>query len=266
MTCSGPGPSPVGIPMPQSEGAKDMLALRGPLREAATNVLPCHPSTTPSPRPHVQKHSELGVAVQVTHAPKGGLAHQQPPPSSALMPEPLGTREISYTGNPDPERGPGSFRTRKRSQPPLPTPNPGRTPGSQLHWGTGCRHSSGPPGQSGQRAHRHTPPAGAAPGGSTWRHSAPDPVEPWPHGVASACPLGWTQRPLTWSCKFLLPRGPNIACARAHSATGETPQAAQPFSRSQEAPGEGVRLISWPWVPGDRLDLQEHLQCPGSKI
>lgn len=165
MTSSGPGPSPVGIPVPQSEGAKDMLALRGPRREAATHALPRHPGPTPGGGPHVQKHSELGVAVQVTHAPKGGLVHQQPPPSSALMPEPLGTREISYTGSPDPERGPGSFRTRKRSQPPLPTPSPGRTPGFQLHWGTGCSHRSGRPVQPGQLAHVHTRPAGAAPGG-----------------------------------------------------------------------------------------------------
>lgn len=98
MTSSGPGPSPVGIPMPQSEGAKDMLALRGPRREAATHALPRHPSPTPSPGPHVQKHSELGVAVQVTHAPKAGLVHQQPPPSSALMPEPLGREKSLIQG------------------------------------------------------------------------------------------------------------------------------------------------------------------------
>lgn len=84
---SGPSPSPVGIPMPRSESAKDRLTLRGPRREEAMHALPRHPRPTPGSRPQVQKHSELGVAVRVTHPQGCSLVHQQPPPSSALIPE-----------------------------------------------------------------------------------------------------------------------------------------------------------------------------------
>ena len=70
---SGPSPSPVGIPMPRSESAKDRLALRGPRREEAMHALPRHPSPTPRSRAQVQKHSKLGVAVRVTHLPKGAV-------------------------------------------------------------------------------------------------------------------------------------------------------------------------------------------------
>ena len=69
----GPSPSPVGIPMPRSESAKDRLTLRGPRREEAMHALPRHPRPTPGSRPQVQKHSELGVAVRVTHLPKGAV-------------------------------------------------------------------------------------------------------------------------------------------------------------------------------------------------
>ena len=48
---SGPSPSPVGIPMPWREGAKDRLALRGPRREEAMHALPRHPGPTPRTRP-----------------------------------------------------------------------------------------------------------------------------------------------------------------------------------------------------------------------
>lgn len=68
---SGPSPSPVGIPMPRREGAKDRLALRGPRREEAMHALPRHPGPIPRTRPQVQKHSELGVAVWVAHLPRG---------------------------------------------------------------------------------------------------------------------------------------------------------------------------------------------------
>ena len=176
-----------------------------------------------------------------------------------------------FYGEPGSREGSREFQNQEEKPPTHPPPpSPGgdaRIPAAlgALAVATG----QGPPSARTTRSHAHTTswhcPWRAERGGSCG-HSVPDPAEPWPHGVASACPAGWTRRPLTWSRKFLLPRGPNTACPRAHSATGEMPQAARPFSQGQGARGEGVRLISQPWVPRDLLDLQEHLQRPGSKI
>lgn len=104
--------------------------------------------------------------------------------------------------------------------------------------------------------------------------SAPGQVEPWPatpHCVVPACTVGWTRTPLTWfsaSRDFLLPRGPNAAWAGAHPTAGEKPQVAPALLQgSKGSEGKKQGLFHTPClVPGKLLDLQDHLQSPGSKI
>lgn len=174
-----------------------------------------------------------------------------------------------FYGEPGSREGSREFQNQEEKPLPHHHQGQGGRQDSSCTGSTGCSHRSGPSVSQDNSLtcthHQLALPWRAGRGGSCG-HSVPDPAEPWPHGVASACPAGWTRRPLTWSHKFLLPRGPNTACPRGHSATGEMPQAVQPFSRGQGAQGERVRLISQPWVPRDLLDLQEHLQRPGSKI
>lgn len=215
MTSSGPGPSPVGIPVPQSEGAKDMLALRGPRREAATHALPRHPGPTPGGGPHVQKHSELGVAGHTR--PQGWFGSSTA--TAQLCPDaraPGNARNLLY-GEPRSREGSREFQNQEEkpaSSPHTQSREDARIPAALGHWLQLQVRAPGLARTTRSRAHTTSwrCPWGAARGGSRG-HSAPDPAEPWPLGVASARPLGWTQRPLTWSCKFLLPRGPNTACA-----------------------------------------------------